>query len=225
MNKYDAAKKQGPERAPSPLHPPDPNIAAGQAPADAKKPVVPVAKEEKKEKEEIPIAGRIKMEVSKNQEDKEKEKGKDTSESEQPEKEDQGAKDELNSILKQAPSMCPRPQCTRQANWFVSVIIFSKTYCPFSKKAKSILLEKYSIVPKPYVVELDQHPMGKDFQDLLGESTGRRTVPNILVGGKSVGGGDEIAALDQSDELVSTLRQLGGKWVTEVSRQEQPVPL
>jgi glutaredoxin len=39
-----------------------------------------------------------------------------------------------------------------------TVIIFSKSYCPFSAKAKRILVEKYSIVPAPFVVELDQHP-------------------------------------------------------------------
>lgn len=85
-------------------------------------------------------------------------------------------------------------------------------------KAKSILLDKYTIVPKPYVVELDKHPIGKDLQDLLAQSTGRRTVPNILVNGKSIGGGDDIAALDSSDSLAPELQKLGGKWVTEVTR-------
>lgn len=98
------------------------------------------------------------------------------------------------------------------------VIIFSKSYCPYSKKAKSILLDQYAISPKPFVVELDQHPIGSDLQALLAENTGRRTVPNVLVNGKSIGGGDDIAALDHSDELASLLRQTGGKWVSEVTR-------
>lgn len=99
------------------------------------------------------------------------------------------------------------------------MIIFSKSYCPFSKKAKTILLERYTISPKPFVVELDQHPIGSSLQDLLGQNTGRRTVPNVLVNGKSIGGGDDIAALDQSDELASTLMGLGGKWM-DVKRVE-----
>jgi glutaredoxin len=98
------------------------------------------------------------------------------------------------------------------------VIIFSKSYCPFSKKAKSILLDKYDITPRPFVVELDSHRIGKDLQDLLGETTGRKTVPNVIVNGKSIGGGDEIAAMDQSDELASKLQNLGGKWIREVKR-------
>ena len=99
-----------------------------------------------------------------------------------------------------------------------SVIIFSKSYCPYSKKAKSILLDGYTISPQPFVVELDQHPIGRELQSLLAQSTGRATVPNILVNGKSIGGGDDIAALDQSDALATTLQQYGGKWIVDVAR-------
>jgi glutaredoxin len=100
------------------------------------------------------------------------------------------------------------------------VIIFSKSYCPYSARAKSILLDKYSIVPAPYVVELDQHTLGQPLQALLAENTGRRTVPNVLVSGRSIGGGDEVTALDEKDELASTLKKLGGQWVQEVNRKE-----
>ena len=99
-----------------------------------------------------------------------------------------------------------------------TVIIFSKSYCPHSKRAKTILLDGYEITPKPYVVELDQHRLGVDLQNLLAETTGRRTVPNILVNGKSIGGGDTIASLDQSDNLATTLKQYGGSSLTEVSQ-------
>lgn len=68
------------------------------------------------------------------------------------------------------------------------------------------------------MVELDLHPIGPNVQQLLEQTTGRRTVPNILVNGKSIGGGDDIAALDQSDELASKLRSMGGKWIVDVSR-------
>lgn len=78
------------------------------------------------------------------------------------------------------------------------------------------MLGHYDITPEPFVVELDQHPIGPALQQLLKENTGRGTVPNVLVNGKSIGGGDDVAALDQSDELASKLRQLGGKWIAEV---------
>jgi glutaredoxin len=104
---------------------------------------------------------------------------------------------------------------------YCAVVIFSKSYCPYSKRAKTILLEKYNIVPAPHVVELDQHAMGQQLQSLLAKNTGRRTVPNVLVNGKSIGGGDDVTALDEKDELASTLKNLGGKWIQEVNRKDQ----
>jgi glutaredoxin len=99
------------------------------------------------------------------------------------------------------------------------VIIFSKSYCPYSKKAKHILLETYSIVPEPYVVELDINPLGPKLQTLLHHMTGRRTVPNILLVGKSIGGGDDMEELDQTDTLVSKFKEIGGTRITEVEHR------
>lgn len=48
--------------------------------------------------------------------------------------------------------------------------------------------------------------------------TGRRTVPNILVTGKSIGGGDDIEELDVQDTLVEKLKNMGGKRMSEVKR-------
>lgn len=104
----------------------------------------------------------------------------------------------------------------------VLVIIFSKTYCPYSQKAKHILLDKYSIVPKPHVEELDINHLGARLQSALLKMTGRRTVPNILINGKSVGGGDDIAALDSSDKLVEKIKEMGGKRIMEAKKVEQP---
>ncbi|KAM4059556.1 glutaredoxin domain-containing protein [Hirsutella rhossiliensis] len=114
-------------------------------------------------------------------------------------KEEHAAEMEMNSILKKAP-----------------VIIFSKSYCPYSKRAKSILLEKYSIKPEPYVVELDEHKLGSLLQDQLLEKTRRRTVPNIMVNGVSIGGSDEIVELDNAGKLAAKIIDLGNKRV-EVS--------
>ena len=102
-----------------------------------------------------------------------------------------------------------------------AVIIFSKTYCPYSKRAKGVLLEKYVIEPAPYVVELDTHPLGPQIQARLGDITGRKTVPNIMVNGKSIGGSDEIAELDKDKALVGKVRALGGKWVDMKERFTQ----
>ncbi|EKG16567.1 Glutaredoxin [Macrophomina phaseolina MS6] len=105
---------------------------------------------------------------------------------------------EINAILKKSP-----------------IIIFSKSYCPFSAKAKRILLEEYSITPAPYVVELDQHKLGSAIQAQLEKSTGRRTVPNVLINGKSIGGGDDIESLHLKGKIEETVRSMGGKRITE----------
>lgn len=55
-----------------------------------------------------------------------------------------------------------------------AVIIFSKSYCTFSTKAKRILLEKYTIIPEPYVVELNEHPFGQGLQAHIAKSTERK---------------------------------------------------
>lgn len=101
-----------------------------------------------------------------------------------------------------------------------TVVIFSKSYCPYSKKAKAILLEQYHIVPAPYVEELDLHPLGPQLQAALLKTTGRRTVPNVLINGKSIGGGDDIAGLHSEDKLVEKIKDLGGKRIMEVSKAE-----
>ncbi|MCJ1293271.1 hypothetical protein MMC34_004825 [Xylographa carneopallida] len=110
---------------------------------------------------------------------------------------------ELNSILKRSP-----------------IIIFSKSYCPFSRKAKIVLLEKYLIVPAPFVVELDKHPMGPQLQDTLTQMTGRRTVPNVLISGKSIGGGDDVEQLDNQHELINKVKSMGGKRITEAKLRD-----
>lgn len=108
---------------------------------------------------------------------------------------------ELNSILKRSP-----------------IIIFSKTYCPHSARAKAILVDKYKIVPSPFVVELDEHPLGTSLQNALQKTTGRWTVPNVLINGKSIGGGDDVAKLDSDGQLAEVVQSMGGKRILEVTK-------
>jgi glutaredoxin len=77
-------------------------------------------------------------------------------------------------------------------------------------------------VPAPYIVELDQHPLGSYIQKLLGKITGRRTVPNVMVNGLSIGGGDDIAALDREDALISKIKSTAGKNIMEIKHVPKP---
>ena len=104
--------------------------------------------------------------------------------------------------------------------WNATVIIFSKSYCPHSRRAKGILLDKYIIDPPPFVVELDQHPLGAKLQARLEELTGRRTVPNTLINAVSIGGGDDVAELDVKRLLIEKIKDLGGKKILDV--RERP---
>jgi hypothetical protein len=63
---------------------------------------------------------------------------------------------------------------------------------------------------------LDQHPLGPKLQARLAELTGRRTVPNVLINGVSIGGGDEIAEFDAQRTLVDKVKDLGGKKMLHV---------
>jgi len=106
----------------------------------------------------------------------------------------------------------------RRLKLTITVIVFSKSYCPHSKRAKDIL-ERYEINPAPFIVELDQHPLGPRIQARLQELTGRRTVPNVLINAVSIGGGDDVAALDESKKLVAKVLELGAN---KIEAKEKP---
>uniref|UniRef100_A0A093V431 60S ribosomal protein L9-B n=1 Tax=Talaromyces marneffei PM1 TaxID=1077442 RepID=A0A093V431_TALMA len=179
--------------------------------------------------DEISVAGRTKMPIPKPKEDQVRLSEKEPEAVDKPvesksdvatehkhetskeEEEEREASAELDSILKRSP-----------------IIVFSKSYCPFSRKAKSIL-NQYNIVPALYIVELDKHALGPQLQKLLGKITGRRTVPNVLVNGISIGGGDDVEALDRDDELISKIKSIAGKSIMEIERlpaaEESHAPL
>ncbi|KAH7108357.1 glutaredoxin [Auriculariales sp. MPI-PUGE-AT-0066] len=86
------------------------------------------------------------------------------------------------------------------------VVVFSKSYCPYSRRAKE-LLASFSLDPAPLIFELDLREDGREIQDLLFTLTGRGTVPNVIVGGQSIGGADDIAALHAAGRLEPILNQ------------------
>jgi len=80
------------------------------------------------------------------------------------------------------------------------VKIYTTQSCPYCVRAKR-LLQKKNV---PYE-EIDVS--GDDEQRMrLIERTGRRTVPQIFIGERHVGGSDELHALDQRGELDSLLQ-------------------
>ncbi|GAB4848507.1 Monothiol glutaredoxin-S6 [Ancistrocladus abbreviatus] len=69
------------------------------------------------------------------------------------------------------------------------IAVFSKSYCPYSMRAKRILSNLHE---QPFVIELDLRDDGSEIQDILLDLVGRRTVPQVFVNGKHIGGSDDL---------------------------------
>jgi len=75
------------------------------------------------------------------------------------------------------------------------VIMYATRFCPYCMRARRLLKNKG--------VEFKEIPVGGN-SDLWAEMerlSNRNTVPQIFINGKSVGGYDDIAALDRNQEL------------------------
>ncbi|KAL4941707.1 hypothetical protein BDV06DRAFT_222845 [Aspergillus oleicola] len=72
------------------------------------------------------------------------------------------------------------------------VVVFSKSYCPYCKASKSLLSE---LGAKYYALELDHENDGAAIQDALQEISGQRTVPNIYISQKHIGGNSDLQGI------------------------------
>ncbi|KAH8118955.1 thioredoxin-like protein [Phellopilus nigrolimitatus] len=88
------------------------------------------------------------------------------------------------------------------------IIVFSKTYCPYSKKAKE-LLGTYDLSPSPKVVEVDLRDDADLIKAILTRLTGHSTFPNIFIEGQSIGGSDNLAGLHADGRLIKLLTDAG----------------
>lgn len=89
------------------------------------------------------------------------------------------------------------------------VVVISKSYCPFCKKAKQVL-GKYKISDENIeYIEIENRPDMDEIQDHMRSLTGARSVPRVFIGGKCVGGGDEVASLDAKGKLKPMLEEVG----------------
>lgn len=79
------------------------------------------------------------------------------------------------------------------------VTLYTTRVCPYCIAAKRLL----SARGIPYTENDVSNDDAK--RAWLVETTGRRTVPQIFIGEKAIGGYDELAALDQSGKLAEML--------------------
>ena len=75
------------------------------------------------------------------------------------------------------------------------VTVYSTAVCPYCVRAERLLEAKGVTIEK---IRVDLDP---EQRMLMMQKTGRRTVPQIYIGDKHVGGFDDLYALDQAGGL------------------------
>jgi glutaredoxin 3 len=76
------------------------------------------------------------------------------------------------------------------------VEIYTKTFCPYCWRAKS-LLESKGVEYKEIAVDFG----GETKQHMVQRANGRTTVPQIFIGERHIGGCDDLMALDREGQL------------------------
>jgi glutaredoxin 3 len=85
-----------------------------------------------------------------------------------------------------------------------SIVMYSTAWCGYCQRARN-LFERKGLAFREIKVDEDM----REREAMLQKSGGRRTVPQIFIGERHVGGYDELAALDRSGELDKLLADAG----------------
>ena len=80
------------------------------------------------------------------------------------------------------------------------VSMYSTAVCPYCQRAEMLLKQRG--VNELEKIRIDLDPAQRD---QMIEKTGRRTVPQIFIGDRHVGGFDDLAALDRDGGLAPLL--------------------
>ena len=81
------------------------------------------------------------------------------------------------------------------------VLMYCTAACPFCQSAEQLLLKKGARIEK---VRVDLEPVRR--AEMTQKSGGRRTVPQIWIGSRHVGGCDDLYALEREGQLDSLLK-------------------
>ncbi len=77
-----------------------------------------------------------------------------------------------------------------------SIRMYATDWCPYCQRAEALLRSKG--VTRIDKIDIDRHPEQK--KEMI-EKTGRRTVPQIFIGERHIGGCDDLHALDSAGAL------------------------
>lgn len=81
-----------------------------------------------------------------------------------------------------------------------NVVMYCTAVCPYCQRAEMLLKQRG--VEQIEKVRIDLDPARRD--EMI-EKTGRRTVPQIFIGERHVGGFDDLSALDREGGLLPLL--------------------
>lgn len=82
------------------------------------------------------------------------------------------------------------------------IIMYTTPVCPYCVRAKSLLKRKGIET----ITEIDVSQSTEIRDDMMKKSGGKRTVPQIFINGKHIGGSDELHALDSRGGLDPLLK-------------------
>jgi len=82
-----------------------------------------------------------------------------------------------------------------------NIIIYTADYCPYCKAAKEFLKSKGATYQ-----EIDVTHDQEKRRDIA-QRSGQKTVPQIFINGKSIGGYSDLKALDEKGELNKILQK------------------
>jgi glutaredoxin 3 len=79
--------------------------------------------------------------------------------------------------------------------------IYSTAVCPYCVAAKTLLVERGAGTYEEFRIDLDR----ARFDEMRSRSGNRRTVPQIFIDDRHIGGYDDLVALDRAGGLVPLL--------------------
>ena len=80
------------------------------------------------------------------------------------------------------------------------VVMYSTAVCPYCQRAEALLIARGVGEIEKILIDVDPARRNE-----MTTRTGRRTVPQIFVGDRHVGGYDELSALDRDGKLTQLL--------------------
>ena len=83
----------------------------------------------------------------------------------------------------------------------VTVVMYVTLFCPYCDRAKALLAQKGII---PVVIDISTDDQKR--QDMIERSQGRKTVPQIFIDDRHIGGCDELYDLNKKGQLDELLQ-------------------